>query len=157
MTRRRIAQLLLALAGCCAGPAWAADDTGAAPASSLADVERSVVTQDGLRFSVPADWPIEKRGGAVGPIAVEDYVVRKFTTLETRLKAAEQRVTELERRVSALKAAGSAGALRSAATPPPAPAAAQTMSTPPVAVAPAVTVELSTTPSVTPADPPVTP
>ena len=88
-----------------------ADDatTATAPAEASrqqsAPAERSVVTQGGLHFNVPPDWPMEKHGAAIGPIAVEDYVVRKFTTLEARLMSNEQRLSALEQRCKALESA----------------------------------------------------
>ena len=76
----------------------AQDDT-----SAVAKVERSVVTRNGLRFNVPADWPIEQHGSAVGPISVEDYIVRKFKLMQSRMEADEQRLGVLERRLKALE------------------------------------------------------
>ena len=38
----------------------------------------SLRTQKGLRFTVPEDWPIEKRGGGLAPIPVEEYVLKRF-------------------------------------------------------------------------------
>ena len=96
--RRRWGLGLLLLGCVIAGPAPAADQqaTTGAP-TEVSRVERAVMTKNGLRFSVPEDWPIEQHGGGVGPIAVEDYVVRKFTTVEARLAAMEQRLAVLER------------------------------------------------------------
>lgn len=157
MSRLWLVRLVLVTVSCCAAPSWAEEQAGTTTVAStpLADVEPSVVTQDGLRFNVPADWPIEKHGAAVGPIAVEDYMVRKFKMVEARLEAAEQRVAELERQVKTLKAAGSspAGALRSTATQtsmsgPTKKTAVQ----PPVVTAVPATPEPVVTPAVTPAD-----
>jgi len=37
---------------------------------------------DGLRFKVPEDWPIEKRGGVLAPIPTEEYVSMKFKDID---------------------------------------------------------------------------
>lgn len=56
----------------------------------------TVVTREGLRFNLPADWPVEKRGGIVAPIPIEEYLARKFSALEKRLHEVEQRGAALE-------------------------------------------------------------
>lgn len=60
-------------------------------------------TKDGLRFQLPPDWPVEKRGGAVGPIPVEEYLSRKFSAVEKRLQLLEQQVGALDLRVRVLE------------------------------------------------------
>lgn len=60
-------------------------------------------TQDGLHFQLPPDWPIEKRGGAVGPIPVEEYLSRKFTALDQRIRAIEQQTSALDIRLRVLE------------------------------------------------------
>ena len=37
---------------------------------------------EGLNFQVPEDWPIEKRGGVLGPVPTEEYVSIKFKDIE---------------------------------------------------------------------------
>jgi len=80
---------------------------GAATASAQDDAASTqlveVRTEDGLRFRVPPDWPIEKRGGGVGPIPVEEYVARKFASMEIRLRAMEQQLSSMELRVRLLE------------------------------------------------------
>jgi len=39
---------------------------------------------NGLNFQVPEDWPIEKRGGIVGPIPMEEYMSIKFEAVEEK-------------------------------------------------------------------------
>ena len=63
----------------------------------------------GFKFKVPADWPVEERGGTVAPIPVEEYLSKKFSAVTTRFEAVEKRLTaldtkqtDLESRLSAL-------------------------------------------------------
>ena len=62
-----------------------------------------VKTEQGLHFTLPADWPVEKRGGAVGPIPIEEYMSRKFSAMETRLRTLEQQMTSMDLRVRFLE------------------------------------------------------
>lgn len=73
-----------------------------------ADDDDSVKTEKGLRFAVPSDWPIEEHGGALAPIPVEEYVVRKFKAIESRLKTIE---SSLEKKSEDLP--GSSAAMKS--------------------------------------------
>jgi len=47
---------------------------------------------NGVGFSVPADWPIERRNGATGPIPIEEYMAMKFSRLEDRVSILEQKI-----------------------------------------------------------------
>jgi len=47
-------------------------------------------TSERLHFNVPPDWPIEKRGGIMAPIPIEEYLARKFKALDARLRVLEQ-------------------------------------------------------------------
>ena len=60
-------------------------------------------TSEGLHFQLPPDWPVEKRGTLVGPIPIEEYVARKFTAMDQRLKVLEQQVGSLDVRVRVLE------------------------------------------------------
>ena len=84
--------------------------------------ETSVIktrTQEGLHFRVPEDWPIEKRGGVVGPIPLEEYVAKKLSAIEARLKSLEQQVGGLDVRVRVLEeAVKQQNQLRSAGSQP---------------------------------------
>ncbi len=48
----------------------------------------------GVGFSVPADWPIERRNGATGPIPIEEYMAMKFNKFEERISALESKLEE---------------------------------------------------------------
>ena len=74
--------------------------------------ERATVrkTKEQLHFELPPDWPIEKRGGIVGPIPVEEYLAQKFKTLDARLNALEQRLSGLDIRLRVLEEALKEGA-----------------------------------------------
>ena len=60
-------------------------------------------TAEGLHFQLPDDWPVEKRGGVVGPIPVEEYLGRKFSAVESRLQQLEKQVSALELQVRLLE------------------------------------------------------
>ncbi len=76
-----------------------------------------VKKKDGLRFNVPPDWPVEERNGAVGPIPIEEYLGKKFSGLESRLRVLEQQVSAFELRLRVLeedaKRSSRSGGLRS--------------------------------------------
>ncbi len=73
-------------------PVWAED----AAAKDTAVIQK---TEEGLHFNVPADWPIEKRGGIMAPIPIEEYLARKFKALEQQIQAMEQRGNSLDVRL----------------------------------------------------------
>lgn len=60
-------------------------------------------TEEGLHFNVPADWPIEKRGGITAPIPIEEYLARKFKALESRLQTLEDRFNGFDVRLRVLE------------------------------------------------------
>jgi hypothetical protein len=71
------------------------------PAGPGAPVAKDV---GGIIFKFPADWPIEVRAdGVVAPIAIEEYLVRKFDVANTRMKSLEERIQELEKRNQTLE------------------------------------------------------
>ena len=59
------------------------------PSPLAAERKTDVRTIKGIRFNVPEDWPIEERGGALGPIPVEEYVTLKFGQIGERFKTIE--------------------------------------------------------------------
>ena len=79
--------------------------TGAHTAASAADKDAATTrkTESGLHFQLPTDWPIEKRGGVVGPIPIEEYVARKMTSIESRLQGLEQQVGSIDIRLRVLE------------------------------------------------------
>lgn len=62
-------------------------------------------TQEQLNFEVPPDWPIEKRGGMVAPIPVEEYLAMKFKAVESRLQTIEQKLNGLDLRLRVIEEA----------------------------------------------------
>ncbi len=62
-----------------------------------------VKTRQGLNFQLPEDWPLEKRGGTVGPVPIEEYLGVKFAKLESRLAKLEKQMTELQTRMGKLE------------------------------------------------------
>ena len=88
--------VMLCLVASIGQSAVAADHDDATPKTVLK-------TQDGLRFELPADWPLEKRGGALGPIPVEAYLARKFAAIEIRLRMLEQQLGSTELRLRVLE------------------------------------------------------
>ncbi|OGX36771.1 MAG: hypothetical protein A3C36_06570 [Omnitrophica WOR_2 bacterium RIFCSPHIGHO2_02_FULL_52_10] len=55
---------------------------------------------DGLNFQVPEDWPIEKRGGVLGPIPTEEYVSMKFKDIDEEFESLK---SELRDKISELQ------------------------------------------------------
>lgn len=51
--------------------------------------------QKGLRFNVPDDWPIEKRGGVLAPIPVEEYVLKRFKQIQDDLNSLRGELTAM--------------------------------------------------------------
>lgn len=86
----------LALLGGFALPGLAADGEKDNPVTT-------VRTAEGLHFQLPPDWPIEKRGGIVGPIPIEEYLARKFSAVENRLRLLEQQVGALDLKLRVLE------------------------------------------------------
>ncbi len=81
-----IAVLILNLV---AAKAVMADDKAVSAESKKESEPKSA---KGIQFSVPADWPIEKRNGALGPIPIEEYLALKFKKLEDRIVILENKV-----------------------------------------------------------------
>ena len=71
----------------------------------LSESERATVrkTRDQLHFELPPDWPIEKRGGVVGPIPVEEYLAMKFKAMDSRVRTIEQQLNGLDLRLRVLE------------------------------------------------------
>ena len=99
------------------GLAAAGGDEGSASTQSQTVIKK----KDGLRFNVPSDWPVEERNGAVGPIPIEEYLAKKFASLESRLRVIEQQVNSYDLRLRVLeeakKSSKPAGLLRSGEQP----------------------------------------
>jgi len=47
-----------------------------------------------LKFHVPEDWPIEERGGLVGPIPTEEYVAMKFDESEKEFSTIRSEIAD---------------------------------------------------------------
>ena len=80
-------------------PAFAAGEDQSTPVESPT-VQK---TAERLHFTVPPDWPIEKRGGVMAPIPIEEYLGRKFNAMESQLQSLEQRVNGFDLRLRALE------------------------------------------------------
>lgn len=98
MTTRTVQAIGMALM--CAGLALPARGECADERGEGSTVVR---TEEGLRFRLPADWPVEKRGSVVAPIPVEDYLSRKFSTLEARLRTLEQQLAGFDLRLRVIE------------------------------------------------------
>lgn len=70
------------------------ESSGAPRVSEAAEDQRERFKSTNLKFNVPDDWPIEERGGTVGPIPVEEYLALKFGRIEGRLKEMEAKSAE---------------------------------------------------------------
>jgi hypothetical protein len=77
---------------------FASDEEGGKDSSEIV-----LKNRDGLNFNLPEDWPIEKRGGVVAPIPVEEYLSKKFKSVEERIRFIEQQVGALDMRVRILE------------------------------------------------------
>ena len=60
------------------------------PAVFAKDNDDPVIVKNRLRFAVPEDWPIEKRGGIVAPIPMEEYLIIKFKAVESQFDSIDQ-------------------------------------------------------------------
>ena len=77
-----------------------------------------VKTEEGLRFRLPPDWPVEKRGAVVAPIPVEEYLSRKLSGVDARLRVLEQQLGSFDLRLRVLEEAlKQQGRLRSSSEP----------------------------------------
>ena len=76
-----------------------------ASAADGMDADKPTVrkSQEQLHFQLPPDWPIEKRGGMVGPIPVEEYLAMKFKALESRLQTLEQKLNGMDLRLRVIE------------------------------------------------------
>lgn len=72
-------------------------------ADERASSKTVVKTKDGLHFNLPADWPVEKRDGVVAPIPMEEYLGRKFSTLENRVHLLEGQAGSLDLRLRVME------------------------------------------------------
>ena len=54
-----------------------------------AEDQNNVRSVKGLKFNVPEDWPIEERGGMLGPIPIEEYIAKKFNAIDSKFMEAE--------------------------------------------------------------------
>jgi len=87
-----------------ASAAWAlAPAPGGAAEKREAGGGSVVKTEDGLRFKLPPDWPVEKRNGIVSPIPVEEYLSKKFSAVESRLQQLEQQVVAADLRLRTME------------------------------------------------------
>lgn len=96
MAKQHLCFLGVAVVGLTVGVAAGATDSK--PSASTV-----VKTKEGLRFNVPADWPIEERNGAVGPIPIEEYLAMKFSGIESRLRTLESQISGFELRLRVLE------------------------------------------------------
>ena len=55
-------------------------------------------TKKGLHFTLPEDWPVEKKDGIVQPMSIYEYFSSKFKTVETEFAAVKQRLDAIERK-----------------------------------------------------------
>ena len=118
MRKPRSASVALAVLLAAAGWAQASAEDGMG-----ADKPTVRKSQEQLHFELPPDWPIEKRGGMVGPIPVEEYLAMKFKALESRLQMIEQKLNGMDLRLRVIeenqKEKAPRPGLRSSGTPQP--------------------------------------
>ncbi len=51
----------------------------------------------GLRFRVPEDMPVTKRGGVVAPVDLYEYMALKFSKVDKRLADIESQIQEIKK------------------------------------------------------------
>lgn len=73
-------------------PAMAVDKEGKAESVT-------VKTKEGLHFTLPADWPVQRRNGVVTPVPIEEYLAQKFSAIEKRLQALENQTASMDLRL----------------------------------------------------------
>ncbi|OGX37012.1 MAG: hypothetical protein A3G91_06235 [Omnitrophica WOR_2 bacterium RIFCSPLOWO2_12_FULL_50_9] len=56
---------------------------------------KSPPSQKGLHFGVPEDWPIEKRGGVLAPVPMEEYVMTRFKNTASQFETIKSELTGL--------------------------------------------------------------
>ena len=67
------------------------------------DDQQKTITAKGLTFNIPEDWPIEERGGAVGPIPVEEYITIKFRKVQQQFAELEGERGDFEKDLESVK------------------------------------------------------
>jgi len=66
----------------------------AASVTMAADKDNLRKTQKGLHFTVPDDWPIEKRGGVLAPVPVEEYVLKHFKAIYAEIESLNKSIED---------------------------------------------------------------
>lgn len=61
----------------------------------------TVTTKEGLRFEVPPDMPIQRKGGLVQPVEFNQYLYVKFKMMEERIGKLEKQMTEMQKQLFA--------------------------------------------------------
>jgi len=56
----------------------------------------------GLRFTVPADWPVSQADGITGPVSVEEYLSMKFSKVAAKMQVLRVRIEVLEKELKAM-------------------------------------------------------
>lgn len=62
------------------------------PLARAEEPKRTTKTLKGINFNLPADWPLEERGGALGPIPIEEYLIMKFEKTASHFKQLEDQI-----------------------------------------------------------------
>ena len=95
-----VTTMLVITVGCAVLMPIAAREEETSDVSGAVTIRKS---KEGLNFTLPPDWPIEKRGGITAPIPIEEYLSRKFNAVESRLKLLEQQINGLDVRLRVLE------------------------------------------------------
>lgn len=95
-----------------AGLVWTAGIFGCGVSQAQEGKEALGKSEGGLHFTVPPDWPVEKRGGVLAPVPVEEYVMERFKKIESQIGTMEKELKDtigvLQAELDSLKA-GAAG------------------------------------------------
>lgn len=73
-------------------PAAGAEEKTGVQTAEYVDVKN----EDGISFTLPKDWPLQKMGASIGPVPIEQYLGMKFDKVNERITSLEERLSILE-------------------------------------------------------------
>lgn len=73
------------------------------PCNADAEDQNKIRSVKGLQFNVPDDWPIEERGGTVGPIPIEEYIAKKFSAIDSKFVEAEGKLINVKMKLDEIE------------------------------------------------------
>ena len=87
-----------------APPLLLAEDRGEAYTGvTLGEVETVTMKIGGMQLQVPADLPIERKGGIVRPLSHDIYLRQKIEVIGSRIKRIDAKIDHLEGRLDSVE------------------------------------------------------